>query len=190
MDRRCLINETLRHQEQSLQQAMGMGLKSLSVRIAPILLMLLTLSSPAPAGNVPKSLAPIVSAWKDTVQFRDKVVYVDFWASWCAPCRLSFPFMNRLQRKYQDKGLLVVAINLDRKSVDAEQFIEEMRSTLQVVFDSTGSLAKLYSLDAVPSSFIYGRDGVLRARHEGFYPKDTVALDSLVNSLLAEAKSK
>ncbi len=144
----------------------------------------------ASAGNPPKSLVTIDSVIDDSALLRDKVVYVDFWASWCTPCRLSFPFMNHLLTKYGDKGLAVIAINLDRTSAEAEQFLDDMRSNLQVVFDSTGSLAKIYGLEALPSSFIYGRDGVLRTKHEGFYPKDTLSLDSLVNSLLAETNHK
>ncbi|HVP06447.1 MAG TPA: TlpA disulfide reductase family protein [Candidatus Acidoferrum sp.] len=148
------------------------------------------LPQPARAGDPPKSLVTIDSVINDSALLRDKVVYVDFWASWCTPCRLSFPFMNHLLSKYGGKGLTILAVNLDRKSADAEQFLDDMKSNLQVIFDSTGSLAKIYSLDAVPSSFIYGRDGLLRTKHEGFYQKDTLSLDSLVNSLLAETGHK
>jgi cytochrome c biogenesis protein CcmG/thiol:disulfide interchange protein DsbE len=159
------------------------------VSLAACLLVIL-LAPLARASHPPNSLFPIDSVMSDSASLHNKVVYVDFWASWCGPCRQSFPFLNHLLRKYQDKGLAVLAVNLDRKKGDAEQFIEEMRSSLPVLFDSTGSLAKLYGLDAVPSSFIYGRDGRLRAQHEGFYPRDTLALDSLVTTLLTETKPK
>ena len=126
---------------------------------------------------------------------------MDFWASWCGPCLKSLPWMRRLLDKYSKAGLQIVAINVDRKTSAGKAFLDQLNSPLDmatdssvswkrltnsVVFDSAGSLAKIYDLDALPTSFIYGRDGNLRIQHQGFEEKDTLYLDSLLTSLLAE----
>lgn len=139
---------------------------------------------------MPANVAVIDSVLADSTKLKDKVVYVDFWASWCGPCAQSFPYMKVLQSKYQPKGLQIVTINLDKDTQAAQDFLDKMKSPLQVVYDSTGTLAKRYGLDAMPSSFIYGRNGLLRASHQGFLPKDTTYLDSLVASLIEEKRQQ
>src|SRR5438552_16018809 len=78
----------------------------------------------------------------DTVsleRLRGKVVYVDFWASWCGPCRRSFPWMNEMQRRYGSHGLSIVAINVDKKRADASRFLTETPAEFTVVYDSPGA---------------------------------------------------
>jgi cytochrome c biogenesis protein CcmG, thiol:disulfide interchange protein DsbE len=155
-----------------------------------VLLLLISTSSFAAENDVPKSLQLIASALTDSTQLSNKVVYVDFWASWCTPCRKSFPWMKGLQDSYQSLGLQVVAVNLDKDHRAAQAFLTEMKAPLAVIFDSTGSLAKSYHLQAMPMSFLYGRDGNLRTSHEGFLPKDTLDLSAQIRKLLAESVSK
>jgi thiol-disulfide isomerase/thioredoxin len=142
----------------------------------------------AQAKNPPQSIAMIDSVAVDSILGKDKVTYVDFWASWCPPCRKSFPWMKTLQDRYRDKGLQVVTINVDKDPAKARKFLQELNSPLPVIFDSTGSLAKAYDLEALPSSFLYARDGTFRIQHEGFSPLDTLLLDSLINSFVSEGK--
>lgn len=169
-----------------------------------LLLALLTgllLTNSVSAKNVPKSITVIDSALADPVRLKNKVVYVDFWASWCVPCQKSLPWMKRLLDKYSRTGLQIVAVNVDKKPSAGRAFLEQLNSPLQMVtdsavswkrlsnavlFDSTWSLAKIYDLEALPTSFIYGRDGNLRRQHQGFEEKDTLYLDSLLNLLLSE----
>jgi cytochrome c biogenesis protein CcmG, thiol:disulfide interchange protein DsbE len=163
-------------------------------RFLPVFVLALSCSGLATptvhAKGAPGTIAVIDSVLADTTELRDRVVYVDFWASWCAPCGQSFPWMNRLQAKYGAKGLRVITINLDKHASDGEDFIDQVRSTLDVIYDSTGSLARRFALDAIPSSFVYDRSGTLRSSHPGFVPADTVALDALVANLLSEKKGK
>jgi cytochrome c biogenesis protein CcmG, thiol:disulfide interchange protein DsbE len=163
---------------------------SVSGMFAIILMLLVGFSNSTRAEKAPKSIAVIDSVLAGGAQLHGKVVYVDFWASWCVPCRKSFPWMASLKDKYDSLGLQIVTVNLDKEHAAATHFLDELKSPLAVVFDSTGSLANLYSLEAMPSSFIYDRSGKLRATNRGFTPKDAAAADSLVRSLLAEGQKK
>ena len=100
-----------------------------------------------------------------------KVVVVDFWASWCVPCRRSFPWMNDMVEKYADDGLVVVAVNLDKDRGAAEAFLAEVPANFEIEFDPDASIAREYGVEAMPSSFVFGRDGELVARHLGFKVK-------------------
>jgi thiol-disulfide isomerase/thioredoxin len=156
---------------------------------APVLFAILLLNlvpPPARAGDAPETIAAMDSVAADSIPLAGNVVYVDFWASWCVPCRESFPWMKALLDKYHARGLRVITVNLDRKPDAGKKFLKELNSPLPVVFDSKGSLAKRYHLAAMPTSFVYGRDGKLRTRHEGFRSEDSAALETLINTLLEE----
>jgi thiol-disulfide isomerase/thioredoxin len=96
------------------------------------------------------------------------VVYVDFWASWCGPCRQSFPWMNQLQEKYRAKGLKVIAINVDARNDDARKFLVQNPAAFTVAFDSKGATPASYGVKGMPTSFLVGRDGKVLFRHQGF----------------------
>jgi thiol-disulfide isomerase/thioredoxin len=119
-------------------------------------------------------------------KFRGKVVYVDFWASWCAPCLLSFPFMNQLQRSYAGQGLQVMAINMDEKPDNAQQFLAEHPASFSVAMGPNPQCAKDFGVADMPSSFLVDRKGIIRGEHAGFRPGDVNQLRGLVERLLAE----
>ncbi len=100
--------------------------------------------------------------------YHGKVVIVDFWASWCVPCRRSFPWMNAMQARYGDRGLVVVGVNVDRERDAADQFLAEVPADFRIHFDSEGRLASEFGVEAMPSSYIIGRDGEVITRHLGF----------------------
>jgi len=104
----------------------------------------------------------------DLARFRGKVVLVDFWASWCEPCRHSFPWLNAMQAKYGDRGLVVIGVNVDRDRADADRFLHEVPATFQVVYDPAGALATRFDLPGMPASYIIGRTGDVVAHHIGF----------------------
>jgi thiol-disulfide isomerase/thioredoxin len=105
----------------------------------------------------------------DLSDLKGQVVYVDFWASWCKPCKASFPWMNEMQAKYKDQGLRVVAINLDEDKSDALVFLKRVPAEFTMVFDPTGAIANQYQLVGMPSSYIIDRSGNLRFAHQGFF---------------------
>ncbi len=118
--------------------------------------------------------------------YRGKVVYLDFWASWCGPCRESFPWMNHLQQRYQDQGLEVVAVNVDTERGAAQAFLHDYPARFGLIFDPQGDIAESYDLQGMPSSFLIGRDGVLAYKHLGFRKDDPAALEARIKQLLAQ----
>lgn len=118
-------------------------------------------------------------------QYKGKVVYVDFWASWCVPCRKSFPWMNEMQQKY-GKDLVVLGVNLDHEKALADQFIKETSPQFKIVFDANGQLATQYQVAAMPSSFILNKQGKVAFKHLGFHIKKQSLYESEIQQLISE----
>ena len=112
------------------------------------------------------------------------VVYVDFWASWCVPCRQSFPWMNELQEKYKAKGLKVISINLDHNKELATQFLQQNPANFQIIYDAKGLIARKYKLKGMPSSFIVDQNGDLVSKHVGFNKEKALAYEQEIRQLL------
>jgi thiol-disulfide isomerase/thioredoxin len=102
-------------------------------------------------------------------EYKGKVVYLDFWASWCGPCRKSFPWMNKIQEQYKQQGFSVISINLDANKSLAEKFLLETPATFPVIYDPKGKIAKHFKIQGMPSSMIIGRDGKIKSSHTGFF---------------------
>jgi cytochrome c biogenesis protein CcmG/thiol:disulfide interchange protein DsbE len=139
------------------------------------------------AKSPPDSLAVLRAALPDSVALDSQVVYLDFWASWCVPCRQSFPWMQALYDSYRTRGLQIVAVSVDKDHRAALKFLSEHRVAFPIVFDSTGALAKKYGLGVMPTSFLYGRDGRLAMRHEGFQSDRVGDVDSALVALIKRA---
>jgi cytochrome c biogenesis protein CcmG/thiol:disulfide interchange protein DsbE len=107
----------------------------------------------------------------DLTQYKGKVVVVDFWASWCVPCRRSFPWLNNMQEKYGDEGLVIVGVNMDSDTAEAHKFLQEFPADFTIIYDSDRALGKQYSVEAMPTSFVIGRNGEIVANHLGFKVK-------------------
>jgi thiol-disulfide isomerase/thioredoxin len=105
--------------------------------------------------------------------YKGKVVYLDFWASWCGPCKESFPWLNEISAKYKDRGLVVVAVNLDKDREKADAFIKQHPPTFQMLFNSDGSIAKKYGVKGMPYAVILGKDGQVLHSHVGFHKDKT-----------------
>jgi cytochrome c biogenesis protein CcmG, thiol:disulfide interchange protein DsbE len=115
------------------------------------------------------------------------VVYLDFWASWCGPCKQSFSWMNSMQEKYKSKGLQIIAINLDAKTEDAKKFLSQTPAKFTVAFDSNGVNPKVYGVKGMPTSYLIGRDGRIILQHAGFREEDRETLEKQIQTAL-EAK--
>jgi cytochrome c biogenesis protein CcmG/thiol:disulfide interchange protein DsbE len=104
----------------------------------------------------------------DLPRLRGKVVLVDFWASWCRPCRQSFPWLNAMQSKYADRGLVVIGVNVDRDRAEADRFLRDVPAAFRIVYDPAGTLASKYDLPGMPVSYVIGPKGEVVGRHVGF----------------------
>lgn len=122
----------------------------------------------------------------DLTNLRGRVVYLDFWASWCGPCKQSFPWMQAMKETYERQGLTVVAVNLDSGRADANKFLAQFKPTFDVRFDPRGELAESYKIEGMPSSVLIDRHGVTRFTHVGFRPVDGAIYEAQLRELLAE----
>jgi len=122
----------------------------------------------------------------DLAKYRGKVVYVDFWASWCGPCKLSFPFMAQLAVRYPASDVAVVTVNLDRQRPAAEAFLRQVHGTLPVVYDPKGDLAKTWKVADMPTSLVFDRKGTMRFRHQGFFPGKAAEYEGHITQLVRE----
>jgi peroxiredoxin len=116
-----------------------------------------------------------------------KVVLVDFWASWCAPCKQELPVLEGLYKKYRDRGLEIVAVSQDEDPQNASKFLKRAPLSFTVVHDAKRAVASAYAPEKMPSSFLIDRKGLVRYVHGGFKASDAAALEREIVSLL-EAK--
>ena len=136
----------------------------------------------APAFALPDASGKTLSL----ASLRGRVVYVDFWASWCTPCRRSFPWMNVMQARYGQEGLSIVGVNVDKRRADADRFLGDVPATFEVVFDAAGATPAAYGVKAMPSSYLVDRRGNVVAAGEGFHDERRDALEAQIRSLLAQ----
>ena len=118
-----------------------------------------------------------------------KVVMIDVWASWCAPCKASFPAYGELQQEWAGQGFVILGVSVDRKSKDYARSLKQTPPGFATVRDVTQKLAAKLSPPAMPTSYIFGRDGKLRKVHKGYRGDRTVELlRSEIELLLAETR--
>lgn len=118
--------------------------------------------------------------------FEGKVVYLDFWASWCKPCRTSFPWMNDMQAKYGKQGFEVISINLDQDKSSIAVFLKSYPASFRILLDPQGEVASDYELVGMPSSYLIDKWGNLRKTHTGFFIKNKPEYEKEIVALLAE----
>ena len=118
---------------------------------------------------------------------KGKIVVVDFWASWCGPCKDSFPVMDELQKKYGDKGLVIIAVNEDEDASDMQDFLKANTAIFTVVRDTKQKLVALTGIQTMPSSFVLDGTGKVRFNHTGFHGTETRKLyEQEIESLLTK----
>ena len=137
------------------------------------------------ADAAPDFKLPSAKGMVELSKMKGKVVYVDFWASWCAPCRKSFPWMNELHKKYKDQGFEVVAINLDKSRETIDEFLKKSPVDFTIAYDPSGGAAASYKVAGMPSSYLVDRSGQLQTSHIGFRDKDKEDIEGKIKELLA-----
>jgi cytochrome c biogenesis protein CcmG/thiol:disulfide interchange protein DsbE len=159
--------------------------RSLSLQVI-FSLIILCFCSPLFADNAPAFELPTTTNPVSLNSLKGKVVYLDFWASWCSPCRKSFPWMEKMQSRYKDLGLEVVAVNLDKNEEKAKEFLKQFHSNFTVAFDPEGKTAERYKVRGMPSSYLIDRNGQLHMTHIGFRESDTDELETKIRDLLKQ----
>lgn len=142
---------------------------------------------PVPNFNLPALMnAPMGNSWLKLSNYRGKVVYIDFWASWCKPCRASLPALNEIRNAHNHKGFEVIAINLDEKKANAIKFLKHFPVSYPIALDPNGSVAEKYELTGMPHGVLVDRFGRMRLIHEGFTKNDKQKLEKRISDLLQE----
>ncbi|HZF09007.1 MAG TPA: TlpA disulfide reductase family protein [Thermoanaerobaculia bacterium] len=162
--------------------------------VALLLLLALAVSAPARTARggtvdppaAPRFELPTRTGTVALDALRTKVVLVDFWASWCGPCRQSFPWLSAMSARYGESGLVVVAIDLDKDRSLAETFLHELAPPFTVAFDPAGKTAEAFDVQTMPSSYLVNRAGRVVYSHPGFDRKDTEAFEKHIQEEVAK----
>jgi peroxiredoxin len=137
----------------------------------------------------PELTAPLLGEGHAAAQLerlRGQVVYVDFWASWCVPCRQSMPALDALYRRHHGAGFTVIGVNKDVALADARRFLDRVPVSFPLVSDGKDALARAFDVRAMPSGYLVDRAGIVRFVHRGFTEASAAELESRVTALLRE----
>jgi thiol-disulfide isomerase/thioredoxin len=148
-----------------------------------LLLAILLVAGPAHAGAAQPKESPAAELL-DLEQWQGRVVLVDFWASWCVPCRRSFPWMQSMLDKHGASGLVVVAVDVGESREAADAFTRQFQNEFHYLYDAEGRIADALGVDAMPTSILFDRQGRPVFRHAGFRSQDTTAYEGQIVSLL------
>lgn len=119
-------------------------------------------------------------------EYRGDVVMINFWASWCAPCRQEMPILNDLYRRYRDAGFTLLGVNVEEDSAQAATMARELKVVFPILFDTSNKVSKLYSVQAMPSTILVDRDGNMRFLHRGYKPGYEDEYQKQVRELMRE----
>jgi len=147
---------------------------------------LITQNSFAAFNQAPDIVLPGIDGNVRLDNLKGKVVYLDFWASWCQPCKNSFPWMHHMKEIYADQGFEIIAVNLDKDRKLANEFLKVVDVNFIVAFDESGASASEYKLKGMPGSYLIGRDGKVYASHIGFREKDKTPIEQAIKNLLTK----
>ena len=119
-------------------------------------------------------------------EYRGQVVLINFWASWCGPCRQEFPHLDALHQKYQNLGFTVFAVNVEQDRRSAEKILRDIPVSFPILFDDENQVSERYDVDAMPATVLVDRSGQIRFMHRGYKPGYEDLYESQVRSLVRE----
>ena len=119
-------------------------------------------------------------------ELRGQVVLINFWASWCGPCRQEMPLLDQMYQKYGELGFTLLGVNVEQDSADAQRMLHDTPVTFPILFDTQNEVSKLYDVTAMPSTVIVDRDGNVRFVHKGYQPGYEDEYQTQVRALVRE----
>lgn len=125
-----------------------------------------------------------------STNYKGKVMIVDFWASWCGPCKASFAAYNELLTKYGSKGLVIVGINIDNDPEKAKEFLGENPASFHIASDPNKKVAAKYNLPTMPTAYIIGRSGDILYTHAGYHEGDLAGIEQEVETALGQSEKE
>jgi len=119
-------------------------------------------------------------------EYRGQVVLINFWASWCGPCRQEMPLLDQLHNRYEETGFAVLGVNVEGEVKPAQKIVDKTKVTFPVLIDEDQKVSEMYNLEAMPSTVVVDRDGVIRYIHRGYKPGDEAKYFEIVKTLIRE----
>ena len=160
--------------------------RTAAVIVAALLTTLASAAGPAPS-VAPAFTLPSRDGKTVTLEsLKGKVVMLNFWASWCGPCRKELPLLDQMYKRYGKQGFALLGVNVDAESADAEKLLKVTPVTFPVLFDKESKVSQLYNVNAMPSSVFIDRNGNLRALHRGYKEGDENEYLNQIRTLLKE----
>lgn len=159
----------------------------IAVTLTIVMLCVLSLMGSAHALSLSKNKLSLseITLEQTLAEHQGQVIYLDFWASWCGPCRKSFPWMNQMQQKYRAQGLVIISVNLDANKALAQTFLSKNAANFPVIYDPDGDIAQHFEIKGMPSSLLIDRHGQIQQAHSGFFTNKIKLYETQLTALLA-----
>lgn len=119
-------------------------------------------------------------------ELRGEVVMINFWASWCGPCRQEMPYLEELYARYKDMGFTILGVNIEEDSSKAQSLLKDIPVSFPVLFDTQNEVSRLYQVSAMPSTVMIDRDGNMRYLHRGYKPGYEQDYQEQIRTLIKE----
>lgn len=145
-----------------------------------------TATAVEPGQAAPEVKLDLPDGVSNLTALKGQVVYLDFWASYCGPCRKSFPWMNDMHARYGSKGLRVVGVNVDEKRSDADRFLSQVPAQFAIAFDPKQESPARYGIRGMPTAVLIGADGKVIRTHTGFHDDQRAELEAAIVQALAK----
>lgn len=140
------------------------------------------LSGPAPDVTLKSTTGQNVRL----ADYKGKVIMINFWASWCGPCRQEMPLLEKMHKDYKDAGFVLLGVNVDAEAADRDKFLTETPVTFPILDDSQNTATEIFGVEAMPSTYFVDKNGNLAHLHKGYKPGEEADYIAVVKKLLAK----